>query len=531
MRSRKNERFIKLLSVFAIIVLTAVVGHIVSISSYNSRVHITQGADQNRESYILLDKRTDTTSAWVKRDFDLNGQKVNLSGQIFDGALKNKAVDELSSWRLTLRFHGDCFLNNAWCGRVEIHQGVAAGKEKVQTLDLRHCKRTDIELDYVDDSELLIPLKEGDYLVYYPSAADREVPVQAGGSLEMGLIFYYLGTLDLSDYDIVYSYHKSFTDGAEFYLILTLVILWLAAFGAMLVSSYAYRKGMAEMEHRKIGISYMAVIYDFICIVDLVNDELIQVSGGIPTQHNSSKNSSVADRLKQIFMADIAKEYVEPLEEFLDITTISQRLEGKSLAFEYMTKDGRCFMLRLFSMDHEPGHAVERVIFAMRNIDEERNKMLALQEKDRAEEVEQAELEAYSVRELLESVAADIKAAAGDGGFVLETDISPNLPYLVLGDPRKLRLALFSLALRYIVPRAGGKLSLAVYGKAKEGVCHLLFSLKGRVSAGVQEGLDVLCQNMAEETLLMLPAELSVLCNDDGEREYYFELDQEICDK
>jgi hypothetical protein len=58
-----------------------------------------------------------------------------------------------------------------------------------------------------------------------------------------------------------------------------------------------------------------------------------------------------------------------------------------------------------------------------------------------------------------------------------------------------------------------------------------LFSLKGRVSAGVQEGLDVLCQNMAEETLFMLPAELSVLCNDDGEREYYFELDQEICDK
>ncbi|MBQ1613805.1 MAG: hypothetical protein II089_04050, partial [Selenomonas sp.] len=80
MRSRKNERFIKLLSVFAIIVLTAVVGHIVSIASYNSRAYITQGADQNRESYILLDKRTDTTSAWVKRDFDLNGQKVNLSG-------------------------------------------------------------------------------------------------------------------------------------------------------------------------------------------------------------------------------------------------------------------------------------------------------------------------------------------------------------------------------------------------------------------------------------------------------------------
>ena len=532
MRGRKNERYMKLLSIFAVIVVAAVVGHIVSIVSYNSREYVAQGASPNRESYLLLEERKDTTSAWLKRDFDLEGQRVDLSGQIFDGALKNQAVDEISAWRLTLRFHGDCYLNNAWCGLVEIHQGVAAGREKVQTLDLRHCDRSEIELDYLpEDSDLMIPLHEGDYLVYYPSAADREVPVQAGGSLEMGMIFYYLGVLDLSDYDITYSYHKSFTEGAEFYFILTLVVLWLAAFFGLVVSSYAYRKAMVEMEHRKVGISYMAVIYDFICIVDLVNDNIVHIYGNVPASQNFGRQLGVTDRLKKMFMDDIADEYVEPMRKFFDIATLSQRIEGKSLACEYMDREGRCYIVRLFPMEQEPGQPLERFIFAMRNIDEERNKMMALQESRSKEEPVVAVAEAYSVRELLENLAANIREAVGRSDFELETDISPNLPELVMGYPQRLRLVLFCLLLRDTTMCAGGKMKLSVYGKAAEGRCHLLFALKSGVTAGQQAGLGALCLKAAGEILATMSTELSVLGGEGEQSEFYFELDQEICDK
>lgn len=531
MGGRNNERFIKLLSVVAVIVVAAVVGHIVSIASYNGREHITKGASLSSETYLLMDKRKDTASAWLKRDFDLNGQKVNLSGQIFDGAFNNKAVDAISSWQLTLRFHGDCFLNNAWCGLVEIHQGVASGQEKVQTLDLRHCDRAEVELDTLADNDLLIPLKEGDYLVYYPSAADREVPVQAGGSLEMGLIFYYQDALDLSDYDITYSYHKSFTDGVEFYLILTLVILWLAAFFALVVSSYAYRKAVTEMEHRKIGISYMAVIYDFICIVDLVNDDIVQISGDMPAQQNFGRHNDVMDRLKSLFMADIAPEYAAPMGEFLDTTTLSQRIEGKSLGCEYMSRDGKCYIVRLFPMEQKPGQPLERFIFAKRNVDEERNRMLALKESHRKEERKAAKPEAYSIRGLLASVTADVWAAAGARHSALETDISAELPNRVLGYPRRLRLALLCLILGYIGAGGGGSLKLSVYAKAAEGRCHLLFSLKGKGLAASPDGVGALCRQVAEDTLSQLSVELSTLRDEGAADEVYFELDQEICDK
>ena len=533
MQGRKNERFMKLLSVFAVIVLTAVVGHIVSIVSYNNREHVTQGASPARESYLLLEKRKETTSAWLKRDFDYEGRKVDLSGQIFDGALKNRAADDISNWRLTLRFHGNCYLNNAWCGLVEIHQGVASGAEKVQTLDLRHCDRSEITLDYLDDNDLLIPLKDGDYLVYYPSAADREVPVQAGGSLEMGLIFYYLGGLDLSDYSIAYNYHKSYTEGAGFYLILFLSVLWCAAFFGLMVSSYAYRKAMKEMEHRKVGISYMAVIYDFICIVDLANDDIVQIHGKGLGRQSSGRRFKATDRLKQFFIEDVAEEYQEKVRDFLDTNHLSKRLAGGSTACEYRSRAGLWYVIRLFAMEQEPGQPLDRFIFALRNIDADWHKMIDMQESRRQEQagaLTEAAFEAYSVRELVEKAAADIRGASESPAFELETDMSRDLPPLLLGYPHRLRLAIFCLALSNLLSETGEKMKLSVYGKAQEGSCHLLFSLKSGPAERHGE-LSALCRRVAGDILAMLQVELSVLEDRDGESEFYFELDQEICDK
>lgn len=85
-----------------------------------------------------------------------------------DGTLYNNTDDAIASWVATINVQGDCFINNAWTGTVEIHQHVGTDKEKTQTLDLRDYNLADVKLDYLYDGDLLIPLQKGDRIVYYP---------------------------------------------------------------------------------------------------------------------------------------------------------------------------------------------------------------------------------------------------------------------------------------------------------------------------------------------------------------------------
>lgn len=65
-----------------------------------------------------------------------------------------------------------CYINNAWCGEVEIHQ-LRNGSEKSQRLDLRNCSSGDIELEHtVSAGDILISLQPGDYIVYHHERFD-----------------------------------------------------------------------------------------------------------------------------------------------------------------------------------------------------------------------------------------------------------------------------------------------------------------------------------------------------------------------
>ena len=70
----------------------------------------------------------------------------------------------------------------------------------MQKLDLRNYQLDDVKLMHLYDGDFLIPLKKGDYIVYYPSKKDDEVPIGAVSELTIGMIFYHFGDIDLSDY-------------------------------------------------------------------------------------------------------------------------------------------------------------------------------------------------------------------------------------------------------------------------------------------------------------------------------------------
>jgi hypothetical protein len=267
MKEYNQEGTKKILAILTIIILTVLVGHIVSTVSFNQKIHTAKGADDSKQSYMSFANRVDSTSSWLKRDFKLNGKTVDLKANTIDGTFINHAAHDIVSWKMTLQIKGDCFINNAWCGTMEIHQFVGTDKEKVQTLDLRNYKLEDVELEHLYDGDLLIPLKKGDFLIYYPSKKDDELPIAADSELTIGTIFYYLDSVDLSDYEVSYSYHRSYTEGIGFYTLIVLCIIWLGLLIAMVVAKITYHRAVNEMELRTSGISYMSDIYDIIYII------------------------------------------------------------------------------------------------------------------------------------------------------------------------------------------------------------------------------------------------------------------------
>ena len=140
MQTYNQEGTKKALAVLALAILLTLVWHVTSTVMFNNTVHTVKGADDKQPSYLAFGNREDSTSSWVKRDFDLYGKKVDLQANTIDGVFYNHSKENIVSWKMTIKIKGDCFINNAWCGTMEIHQNVGTEGEKVQTLDLRNYK-------------------------------------------------------------------------------------------------------------------------------------------------------------------------------------------------------------------------------------------------------------------------------------------------------------------------------------------------------------------------------------------------------
>lgn len=133
-----------------------------------------------RDIRVTIAPRGGSTDTWIKRIYeeDSHGelQEVQYAGIIYDIMVINQAQARVVDWKLQIEVPDDCFLNNAWCGELEIHQNVGED-ETFQALDLRKCieKKVDIQLNHkIEGTDLMIPVSGGDYFVYLPSVRDEE---------------------------------------------------------------------------------------------------------------------------------------------------------------------------------------------------------------------------------------------------------------------------------------------------------------------------------------------------------------------
>lgn len=249
MGKRKNKRESVILIILLFLIAGSLIWHYTSITEFNNKLHLAHSADDKEKSYMDLVARDLATSSWIKRDYDLYGETVNLTAITYDGTLYNKDKEVLNDWTLKVKITKDCFINQMWNGTLEIHQ-YNEGMEVVENINLANYDLDEIKLKYLYDGDLLIPLSNGDYFIYFPSEKFKETSIEGNESITIGGIFYFLEDMVLDDYDLEYHNYKTYFEGPSFVITLTLIILWFLILLMLIVERSAYKRAKKEMEYK-----------------------------------------------------------------------------------------------------------------------------------------------------------------------------------------------------------------------------------------------------------------------------------------
>lgn len=190
---------------------------------FNLKERSLEGIGDNKEASVAFAPRGGSTDSWTKYI-----QDEEFHGVIYELTVGNLTGYPAPTWSLRINFHQLTYLNNAWCGQLEVHQ-FRDGAEITQTVDLRNYSLDNLTCDYIlADQDLMIVLHDGDYLVYQPSVNDWEVPLNGGSTVSPGIIFYHKDeTIDFSDVELSYKLHRETLEGnAKLYFIVA-AALWL----------------------------------------------------------------------------------------------------------------------------------------------------------------------------------------------------------------------------------------------------------------------------------------------------------------
>lgn len=206
--------------------------HVYRTNEFNKRVHTIDITDQEADYTFDFYRQNGNEISW-KRTAMLGEESVDLYACSFEGVFTNKTEIEVSEWKLRLDITCDCYINSAWCGLMEIHQ-FEGEIERVQTLDLRSIDKSQVELTFYEDGDIIIfPLKKGDYMIYYPDAGAKELPIAAigdePGRVGIGIIMYWnqLNTFTVPDISIEYRLSKTYFQGTEATICVIASAIWL----------------------------------------------------------------------------------------------------------------------------------------------------------------------------------------------------------------------------------------------------------------------------------------------------------------
>ncbi len=190
---RKQIKFFGIsLGVIAVLMLTLCI----SVARFNNQERVLYYSKANAEEdnsakdcAVTIKSRGGNTDAWIKRVQAENSdgviEETQYAGIIYDMMIVNQTEFTVKDWTLEVLIPQDSYINNAWCGQLEIHQNVTEN-ERVQVLDLRKCIEQEVEIilaHEVSVGDLMIPVYDGDYFVYLPSVGDHEDIIEASDTV------------------------------------------------------------------------------------------------------------------------------------------------------------------------------------------------------------------------------------------------------------------------------------------------------------------------------------------------------------
>ena len=263
-RKRKN-RIITMLFVMALIAIVGIfVASVIRTDIYNKKVHqhtaageklFTTNDDKDADVSVRIEPRSSTWSKCIDYyNKGLEEHKHNYQAYTYDFYIRNNTKDEIADYTFKFTFDREVYLMSAWNGSLEIHQKTD-GKEYSATVpDLREFDKDAYTFDtIVVDGDLLIRMKKGDYLIYFPSTSENsmEKPVEPYEGIVPGIIMYVpIGeNINDSSLDITYTFHRMLKSEPLFWASVVCLGVWLIAILIFSITEAQYKKYRNIHEH------------------------------------------------------------------------------------------------------------------------------------------------------------------------------------------------------------------------------------------------------------------------------------------
>lgn len=78
--------------------------------------------EKTAESGFVFKPRNGCGDTWIKRSAALDEGICDIYGTVYDATIENYSEYEIANWVLRVDIKQKCYINNCWCGIVEIHQ-------------------------------------------------------------------------------------------------------------------------------------------------------------------------------------------------------------------------------------------------------------------------------------------------------------------------------------------------------------------------------------------------------------------------
>lgn len=183
------------------------------------------------------------------------------------------------------------------------------------------------------------------------------------------------------------------------------------------------KKALAEANLNNEIISAISKIYYAIYRIDLDKDIYEEVSSDNEVHRLTGRRGRASTRMVELCDNFVADEYREKVEEFLNISTLAERLkEDETIAVEYLALDGNWHLARFIVKKRAADGRVTHVLYVTRVISDEKRReqywIVAAEEANKANEAKSEFLSrmSHDIRTPINAIVGltDIARQSGD---------------------------------------------------------------------------------------------------------------------